>query len=737
MKILWEGPFFRPLSLDKVNRETVLEAIQNGHDVITHPLDELPTNLDQTAQALISLAIGSRPVDWHIRHTWPPYWQDRAGPLVIYQPWETGAVPDDWIPHLSSEKVAFLGVSSIAVQEMFVHTGLDEKKIHVIPHGVNRAIYHPHGRSMRIADARTTVILWVGGIVHRKGLDVLLEAYKKAVKPDDDVTLVLKVVGQTTVYQDVEALNHLNHTLSQPGFPHTIVVDQDLSEVEMAALYRRAALLVSPYRGEGFNLPVLEAMACGTLVAASDTNPTNEFLTEAVGWRIPGNRQYFPVNHSTKPGWTFECDPEALASILGTALRISHDEGERRRARGQELIDTQYTWRHVWKVWEAVLAESPPGYAVGSHQRSRQTIIWRGPVRNASGYASEARLFLKHLPKEGILTRLVDFSGDTPNISTSEEEALWSALERLPVDDRAPLIQSVPAHLLSRGHRGLNIARTLFETDRLPRDWIPMLVGLDAVLVASPFNVRTFADAGVRADKIFVVPGPIDVARFVPGPSPLPGSKFRFISVFDWSLRKGWDLLLEAWFKAFTQDDPVSLAIKLTNIISQDTNRELNQFIDRHHIRIEKGAPIQLIAESWTDDKLITFYQSASAFVLPTRGEGWGRPILEAMACNLPVIATYWSAPAHYLTEQNSLPIRVKSLTPVSNEFGPKAYQGHQWAEPDLDHLVHQLRTCAFGQPLKLTGVRETALQYSPEHCADMLSTVLKRFGFDQGRKTS
>lgn len=737
MKILWEGPFFRPLSLDKVNRETVLEAIQNGHTVIAHPLDDLPKNPDQTTQALISLAIGSRPVDWHIRHTWPPYWQDRAGPLVIYQPWETGAVPDDWIPHLSSEKVAFLGVCSKAVQEMFVHTGLDEKKIRVIPHGVNRTIYHPHGRPMRIIGARTTVVLWVGGIVHRKGLDVLLEAYKKVVTPDDDVTLVLKVVGQKTVYQDSEALNRLNHTLSQPGFPHTIVVDQDLSEVEMAALYRRATLLVSPYRGEGFNLPVLEAMACGTLVAASDTNPTNEFLTEAVGWRIPGQRQYFPVNHSSKPGWTFECDPDALARILKTVLQMPHDEGERRLALGQEVIDAQYTWRHVWKTWETVLAEWPPGYSARSHHRTPHTIIWRGPVRNTSGYAAEARLFLKHLPQEGILTRLVDFSGDTPNISTSEEEVLWSALERLPVDDRAPLIQSVPAHLLSVGHRGLNIARTLFETDRLPHNWMPILADLDAVLVASPFNVRTFADAGVRADKLFVVPGPIDVARFVPGPNHLKGSAFRFISVFDWSLRKGWDLLLEAWFKAFTKYDPVSLAIKLTNIISQDTNRELNQFIASRKIRIEKGAPIQLIAENWSDEKLITFYQSANAFVLPTRGEGWGRPILEAMACNLPVIATNWSAPAHYLTEQNSLPIRVKGLSPVPKKFGPQAYQGHQWAEPDLDHLVHQLRTCASSHTLKLTGVRETALQYSSEHCAHMLSTVLKQLGLDHDRKTS
>ena len=55
-------------------------------------------------------------------------------------------------------------------------------------------------------------------------------------------------------------------------------------------------------------------------------------------------------------------------------------------------------------------------------------------------------------------------------------------------------------------------------------------------------------------------------------------------------------------------------------------------------------------------------YAAASAFVLPTRGEGWGLPCVEAMAMALPVIATNFSGPTAYLTERNGYPLPVEGV---------------------------------------------------------------------------
>lgn len=85
-------------------------------------------------------------------------------------------------------------------------------------------------------------------------------------------------------------------------------------------------------------------------------------------------------------------------------------------------------------------------------------------------------------------------------------------------------------------------------------------------------------------------------------------------------------------------------------------------------------------------------YRSSNCFVLPSRGEGWGRPHVEAMAMGVPVIATNWSGPTAFLTEENGWPLAIDGLVPVS--VGPFR-KHHRWAEPSVSHLRMLLRHAA------------------------------------------
>jgi glycosyltransferase involved in cell wall biosynthesis len=91
--------------------------------------------------------------------------------------------------------------------------------------------------------------------------------------------------------------------------------------------------------------------------------------------------------------------------------------------------------------------------------------------------------------------------------------------------------------------------------------------------------------------------------------------------------------------------------------------------------------------------RLAELHRGADCFVLPTRGEGWGMPILEAMACGLPAIATNWSGPAEFLTEENGYPLPISSL--ASADESNRYYRGARWAEPDTDALIELLRRAA------------------------------------------
>src|SRR5574340_1130296 len=82
-----------------------------------------------------------------------------------------------------------------------------------------------------------------------------------------------------------------------------------------------------------------------------------------------------------------------------------------------------------------------------------------------------------------------------------------------------------------------------------------------------------------------------------------------------------------------------------------------------------------------------------ASFVLPTRGEGWCRPLMEAMAAGLPTIATAWSGLTAFHHEAVGYPLKYR-LMPVS-EAGAREipiYQGHCWAEPDGADLRRLMR---------------------------------------------
>ncbi|NTW02340.1 MAG: glycosyltransferase family 4 protein, partial [Oscillochloris sp.] len=107
---------------------------------------------------------------------------------------------------------------------------------------------------------------------------------------------------------------------------------------------------------------------------------------------------------------------------------------------------------------------------------------------------------------------------------------------------------------------------------------------------------------------------------------------------------------------------------------------------------IPRNAPkiVLLYNQELPGYQLGSLYRSADCFVTATRGEGWGMPILEAMACGLPTIATNWSAQTEFMRDDICYPVQVSRLIPAIAKC--PYYAGYQWADPDVEHLAHQMR---------------------------------------------
>ena len=177
------------------------------------------------------------------------------------------------------------------VRRMYLDAGLEQDRVHVVPNGVDLERFAPDGaRPTRWTAPAWVRFLFVGGAIARKGVDILLAAWEEAFAGRDDVQLVIKDFGSDGVYRGAD--RSAIHAAAQAG--SIVHLDADLADAEMAALYRACDVPVHPYRGEGFAMPVLEAMASGLPVIHTAGGPTDEFCPPQAGWRIRAQRRAMP-----------------------------------------------------------------------------------------------------------------------------------------------------------------------------------------------------------------------------------------------------------------------------------------------------------------------------------------------------------------------------------------------------------------------------------------------------------
>jgi glycosyltransferase involved in cell wall biosynthesis len=382
------------------------------------------------------------------------------------------------------------------------------------------------------------------------------------------------------------------------------------------------------------------------------------------------------------------------------------------------------------------------------------SLTWFAPIASHSGYGREALEYLLAMDKlrgrtfgAGVrFTIGVVHHGDEQEVDVVSEavpkdKAAIKRLLRNGVDTPNPFFKiavchsepgawAVPEPLFATStcpprNADFSIGRTMFETDRLPVGWAERLNRMDRVWVPSLFHKGVFAAGGVVPARIEAIPESIDTTwwiaerhrddffiNVVRRPKLQEQCQFKFLSVFKWEDRKGWDVLLSAFFEEFMRPNDerssgICLVLKTSGYHSGIDDGDDDEYSDRvaaflngkyrqlfHAYRRERRqANIHVISSRILSRWIPSLYRSVNCLVQPSRGEGWGRPHIEAMAMGIPVIATNWSGNTAFMHNENSLLLSVERFTTIASG----AFRGHRWAEPSIIHLRELMRRVVEG----------------------------------------
>ena len=225
--------------------------------------------------------------------------------------------------------------------------------------------------------------------------------------------------------------------------------------------------------------------------------------------------------------------------------------------------------------------------------------------------------------------------------------------------------------------KGKKIAYPVFEwtnTENFPE----IFKQHDQLWVPTQWQKDNIIKSGYNADKIKIIPEGVNPNIFHPGIKPDKGiskiDKFKFLCVARIDARKNLETIIEAFIEEFTYQPNVILLLA-----SMTTNAEI--------VSHPKIAHVDTVLRQ---ESLNGLYTACDAFVLPSKTEGWGLPICEAMACGLPTITTNYSGMTEFCNKDIVYFVNHE-LKEIPNDWNAINNPG-MWAIIDKAHLKYLMR---------------------------------------------
>lgn len=356
--IIWrlEGPFDSSYSLALLNRE-IARALQElgvkvalfsteGPGDFAPSVAYLAANPDLAAMNALAENVDHGRASVVSRNLYPPRVEDmscRTNIMHSYA-WEETAFPAQWIRDFNSH-LSGLTCLSQHVGKIMRDNGFG------LPMAVSGCgVDHWE----RVAEAKVSVIdtlpkkgfrfLHVSSFFPRKGPDALLEAWACAFTAVDDVCLVIKTFPNphNRVHEQIAELK-----VRFPSCAPVYVIEDDMSDADLKALYQRCQVLVAPSCAEGFCLPIAEAMLSGIPAITTGWSGQLDFCNAENSWLVDYDFEQADTHFGLRPSAWAVIKVDALANAMRTAFNSGPEIRNAMAQRGREQLLGSFRWVHV------------------------------------------------------------------------------------------------------------------------------------------------------------------------------------------------------------------------------------------------------------------------------------------------------------------------------------------------------------------------------------------------------
>jgi len=328
-------------------------------------------------------------------------------------------------------------------------------------------------------------------------------------------------------------------------------------------------------------------------------------------------------------------------------------------------------------------------------------ILMTGPFGDFSGYAHAGRNLANALHLAGADVALRSIRYDDFDYQPTEVE---TQMLNKPIRDCDIVMQLTTPNEIRYVPNKMNIAHIFWETTRIPKYWVDQLNLMDLIIAPCRFNAAVLAQCGI--EKPICVCHPVfDMQKYNRNyPKflwPEIQGRTVFYNVCQLSAKKGIDVLLKAYFRAFIDRPDEAILVLKVYINMRNRHNEMAQiqgFIQtiKNGLRIptEKWPPVYVITDIMDDEDLYRLHKTGDAYVCTSRGEGWGIPPFEAMALGTPLISHTWSSLGDFVTEKNAIVYGGQaSIVFDHNHPDPFLYTGmEEWFEPNSFQLMQTMR---------------------------------------------